>query len=98
MKKKFSLFEELNKNQRAIESIDQCVKITLGPTGKNGILSTEKQPIKFLTSGSLLMKSLEFPTASENILLKLIILNLFLINLIFLYRNHQYIYLKLNLH
>jgi len=72
MKKNFSLFEELNKNQRAIESIDQCVKITLGPTGKNGILSTEKQPIKFLTNGSLLIKSLEFPTSSENILLKLI--------------------------
>jgi chaperonin GroEL len=72
MKKKFSLFEELSKNQRAIESIDQCVKITLGPTGKNGILSTEKQPVKFLTNGSVLIKSLEFSTSSENILLKLI--------------------------
>jgi chaperonin GroEL len=72
MKKKFSLFEELDKNQQVIQNIDQCVKITLGPTGKNGILSTEKQPIKFLTNGSLLIKSLEFPTSSGNILLKLI--------------------------
>jgi chaperonin GroEL len=72
MKKQFSLFEKININKAVIDNIVQCVKITLGPTGKNGILSTEKEPIKFLTNGSVLIKSLEFETNSENIILKLI--------------------------
>ena len=59
MKKKFSLFEELDQNLKVIEDIDDCIKITLGPTGKNGIITNEKQEIKFITSGSLLIKSLE---------------------------------------
>ena len=37
MKKKFSLFEELDQNLKVIEDIDDCIKITLGPTGKNGM-------------------------------------------------------------
>ena len=42
MKKKFSLFEELDQNLKVIEDIDDCIKITLGPTGKNGIITNEK--------------------------------------------------------
>jgi chaperonin GroEL (HSP60 family) len=37
MKNKFSLFEQLEDNIKTIEEIDNSVKITLGPTGKNGI-------------------------------------------------------------
>jgi chaperonin GroEL len=72
MKKKFSLFEELNTNLETINNIDNCIKITLGPTGKNGIVSDEKGNLKFLTSGSLLIKSLEFSTNSANVILKLL--------------------------
>lgn len=72
MKNKFSLFEQLNTSKEVIETIDECIKITLGPTGKNGILSTEKEPIKFITNGSILIKSLDFKRRTDNILLKLI--------------------------
>lgn len=71
MKKNFSLFQELNKNAKTIEQIDKAIKITLGPTGKNGMVFENKN-IKFLTSGSLLIKALEFHSKSANILLRLI--------------------------
>lgn len=72
MKTKFSLFDQLNSNIKNIEEIDNCIKISLGPTGKNGIVSNEKKEIKFITNGSSLIKSLEFNTTSGNILLKLL--------------------------
>jgi chaperonin GroEL (HSP60 family) len=67
MKKKFSLFNELTQNIKTIEDIDNCIKISLGPTGKNGLLCNAKKELKFLTSGSLLIKSLEFERKSSNI-------------------------------
>eukprot|EP01038_Epipyxis_sp_PR26KG_P004591 gene4591-6466_t len=72
MGKNFSLFNELTENIKTIENIDDCIKITLGPTGKNGIALTEKNDLKFLTNGSKLIKTLEFPTSSGNIILKLL--------------------------
>jgi chaperonin GroEL len=72
MKNKFSLFEELETNIKVIEDIDNCIKITLGPTGKNGIVCNEKNELKFITSGSLLIKSLEFKTNAGNVILKLL--------------------------
>nr|AYO28670.1 chaperonin GroEL [Neotessella volvocina] len=72
MKKQFSLFQQLRRNLQAVEDIDQCIKITLGPTGKNGIKANEKGKLSFLTNGSLLIKSLEFSTSSANIILKLL--------------------------
>jgi len=72
MKKPFSLFEELTTNVQTINDIDNGIKITLGPTGKNGIVSDQKGNLKFITSGSLLMKSLDFPSSSGNIILKLL--------------------------
>lgn len=70
-KKKFSLFEQLETNINALNDIDNSIKITLGPTGKNGIVSNEKGEITFISTGSLLMKSLEFKENSANVLLKL---------------------------
>jgi chaperonin GroEL len=72
MTRKFSLFEDFSTNLKIIEDIDNCIKITLGPTGKTGIVSNEKNELKFITSGSLLIKSLEFKEYAGNILLKLI--------------------------
>ena len=72
MKKKFSLFEQLENNIQTINEIDDCIKITLGPTGKNGIVSNEKSEIKFITTGALLLKSLEFQQSSSNVILKLL--------------------------
>lgn len=72
MKKNFSLFNELQTNIETIENIDNCIKITLGPTGKNGIVMNEKNEIKFITNGSKLIKSLEFPTSAGNVILKLL--------------------------
>ncbi len=71
-KKKFSLFEEFNTNLETISDIDNCIKITLGPTGKNGIVADPKGNLTFITSGSLLMKSLDFPTSAGNVILKLL--------------------------
>ena len=70
-KKKFSLFNELETNIQAINDIDNSIKITLGPTGKNGISSNQKGDLTFITSGSLLLKSLEFKASSANVILKL---------------------------
>ena len=72
MKNKFSLFEQLEENLKKIEEIEDSIKITLGPTGKNGISLNRKGNIVFLTSGSLLLKALEFPTRSGNVILKLL--------------------------
>jgi len=72
MKKNFSLFDQLESNLKTIEEIDDCIKITLGPTGKTGISYTQKNDLKFLTSGSLLMKALDFPSQSGNVILKLL--------------------------
>ena len=70
-KKKFSLFNELETNIQAINDIDNSIKITLGPTVKNGISSNQKGDLTFITSGSLLLKSLEFKASSANVILKL---------------------------
>ena len=71
MKKNFSLFEELEKNIQVIDNINDSIKITLGPTGKNGILSNQKGNLKIITTGSILLNALEFSSKSSNILLKL---------------------------
>lgn len=72
MRKNFSLFKNLNKNIKTIENIDECIKITLGPTGKNGIVANKKNELKFITSGSILIKSLEFEDSQSNVILKLL--------------------------
>jgi chaperonin GroEL (HSP60 family) len=65
--KKFSLFENIQINLQAINDIDNAIKITLGPTGKNGIVYTGKNELKFITTGSLLLNSLEFNNKSSNV-------------------------------
>jgi hypothetical protein len=55
IRKNFSLFRNLEENLKALNDIDECIKITLGPTGKNGIVATKKD-LKFITTGSLLIK------------------------------------------
>ena len=46
MRKNFSLFKDLDENLKTIEDIDDCIKITLGPTGKNGLISNQKKELK----------------------------------------------------
>jgi len=72
MRKNFSLFKDIDENLKTIEDIDDCIKITLGPTGKNGLISNQKKELKFLTSGSLIIKALEFSKSSSNVILKLL--------------------------
>jgi chaperonin GroEL len=72
MKKTFSLFKNLDTNLDTLQKIDSCIKITLGPTGKNAISSNKKTELKFLTNGSLLIKALDFNQNSSNVLLKLL--------------------------
>ena len=72
MKKNFSLFKNLEENFETIEQIDQSIKITLGPTGKNGIVTNKQGNLKIITTGSLLLNSLEFPSNGANVLLKLL--------------------------
>ena len=72
MNKNFSFSKLIVQNSEVIDKIEQCIKITLGPTGKNGLIFTERQGLKFLTNGSLLIKSLEFSNHSFNVLLKLL--------------------------
>lgn len=76
MKKNFALLDNLEENLQAINEIDESVKITLGPTGKNGIVTTfdtnKKLELKVITSGSALAKALEFSTNSGTVILELI--------------------------
>jgi chaperonin GroEL len=72
MKNKFSLFNQLPRTLRTIEVLDQAIRITLGPTGKNGLVANGKSDTKILTTGSSLIKAIEFKDKSSNILLKLI--------------------------
>ena len=71
VRKNFSLFRNLQENINALNDIDDCIRITLGPTGKTGIVANKKNELKFITSGSLLIKSLEFSSSSANVILKL---------------------------
>ena len=72
MKFNFSLSKLLTTETEVIDKIEEAIKITLGPTGKNGILFTKKQEIKFLTNGSFIIKALEFSNHSSNLLVKLL--------------------------
>ena len=75
MKKKFSLFDQLKTNLETIDQIDNCIKITLGPTGKTGMSYTKQKKsddLKIITSGSLLVKALDFPTTAGNVILHLL--------------------------
>jgi chaperonin GroEL len=69
--KKFSLLSQFERNLNTLEAIYDSIKITLGPTGKNGIFLTKNSELKFLTSGSILLKALEFSDSSSNVLLRL---------------------------
>ena len=74
-RKTFSLFKNLEENVQAIKDIDHAVSITLGPTGKNAIstlMGTNKKAgpeLKIMTSGSKLIKVLEFPQNNQLMLL-----------------------------
>jgi chaperonin GroEL len=70
--KKFSLFEDIDENIKKVNNIADAIKITLGPTGKNGILLTEKNEIKLLSTGGVVLKSLNFEDRNSNILVKLL--------------------------
>lgn len=70
--KTISLFSDNKVNADTLEKIDQCIQITLGPNGKSAIQATKKNEIKFLTNGSLLIKALDFPFHSANLLIKLL--------------------------
>lgn len=72
MKFNFSLSKLLTIDTEVIEKIENCIKVTLGPTGKNGLVFTKNQGLKFLTNGSDIIKSLEFNNAESNTLLKLL--------------------------
>ena len=72
MKKNFSLFKNLEENFQTIEQIDNSIKITLGPTGKNGIVANKQGNLKIITTGSLLLNSLEFSSNGANVILKLL--------------------------
>jgi chaperonin GroEL len=72
MKKTFSLSKLLTIDTEVLEKIEECVKITLGPTGKNGLVYSKKQGLKFLTNGSVIIKSLDFSEHSSNLLVKLL--------------------------
>ena len=71
MENRFSLFDDLETNIRAIADIDDSVKITLGPTGKNGISINKAYNLNFLTNGAALIEFLEFEKKSANIIRQL---------------------------
>jgi len=67
MKKKFSLSscEENLELEKKIELLSECVRVTLGPSGRNCLFSDKKQDVTFLKSGASLIKSLDFSSESK---------------------------------
>jgi chaperonin GroEL len=72
MEKNFNFLSNSSQTIKSLENIDDSVKIVLGPTGKNGIFSNLKSELKFLTSGSLLLKHLELDSIWGNLIKKLL--------------------------
>jgi len=72
MKKSFNFLANPSQTIKSLENIDNSIKIVLGPTGKSGIFCNLKSELKFLTSGSLLLKHLELDSIWGNLLKKLI--------------------------
>jgi chaperonin GroEL len=70
--KQFSFLFQVEKNLKTLDDIYFAIKISLGPTGKNGILALNNGEVKFLTNGSIFLKSLEFSDSSSQVLLKLL--------------------------
>jgi hypothetical protein len=48
MKSNFLLSKLFTNDTEVLEKIEQCIKITLGPTGKNGLVVSKNQGLKFL--------------------------------------------------
>ena len=71
MQNKFSLFKQLEANLNAIATIDDSVKITLGPTGRIGIFSNQASNLTFLTNGAALIEFLEFKDRSADVIRQL---------------------------
>ena len=67
MKNKFSLYTDIELNRKIIKDIDRGVRITLGPTGKNGIILNPNNTINFISSGSNLIKNLDFEARPSNL-------------------------------
>ena len=67
----FSLYKKLNKSIKTLNEINEFVKITFGPIVKNAIITNKKNDIKIVTSGSILIKKLDFSSKSANTLRKL---------------------------
>lgn len=72
MKIPFSFQKDLETNLKTVENIYNGLKISLGPTGKMGILGTQNGEIKILTNGFSILSSLEFPHRNEQLLKQLV--------------------------
>ena len=72
MEKNFNFLSNSSQTIKSLDNIDDSVKIVLGPTGKSGIFCNLKSELKFLTSGSLLLKHLELDSLWGNLIKKLL--------------------------
>jgi chaperonin GroEL len=68
----FSFSVQIEKNLQTLTRIYDCLKITLGPTGKNALLAKTNQEVKVLSSGFFILKSLDFVSSEAKLLTKLI--------------------------
>jgi len=68
MKKKLSLssFQNNLKLEHQLHLLFECIRVTLGPNGKNSLLSNSKQDLTFLKSGAALIQSLDFRVDTDN--------------------------------
>lgn len=69
---KFSIYKNLDKNINFILNIYKTIKITLGPTGRLGLLSNKKGDIFFLSNISSLLSYLVSGNSSQDTILKLL--------------------------
>jgi chaperonin GroEL len=68
----FAFSKDIARSLSVLDAIDESIKISLGPTGKNGLLLTKNFEVKCLTNGSTILTSLEWPAFSENLFCRLL--------------------------
>lgn len=72
MKPFFSFLQQVRNHPFFLETIENAIQITLGPSGKNALVSKPKQELEWVTKGSSLIKSISFSTSLGNNLVRLL--------------------------
>jgi chaperonin GroEL len=72
MQNQISFAQNISVTLETLETLQECISVTLGPLGKTGILDVKPSGFQIVTNGSKLIKALEFQNPLKNTIVKLI--------------------------